>query len=55
MTGMIIRSLQDARMSCYDKQGIINCESVSSSLRKEFLLKKAVAYHATDKGPGRQR
>ena len=55
MTGMIIGRLQDARMSCSDKKGRINCESISSRLRKEILWKEAVAYHARGKGSGRQR
>lgn len=55
MTGIIIRSLQDARMSCNDKRGRINCGSISTRLRKKILLKKPVSYHARGKSPGSQR
>lgn len=55
MTGMIMRSLQDARMSCSDKKGKINCGSISSRLRKEILLEEPASYHARGKGPGRWR
>lgn len=52
---MIIRRLQDARMRCSDRKGRINCGSISSRLRKEILLKEAVAYHRRGEGPGKQR